>query len=67
MVTAELNTHENLVLTYQEVPLKRVEAFKYLGLMFTGFPGMATIVVRVHMPLLDCSWKAYLAHNTGIP
>ena len=44
MVTAELDTHEDLLLTYQGVPLKRFDQFEYLGLMFTGFLGMATMM-----------------------
>ena len=44
MVTAELEAHKDLLLNYQGVPLKRVEQLKYLGLMFTGFPGMTTMV-----------------------
>ena len=43
-VTAELDTIEELVLTYRGVPLKRVELFSYLCLMFTGNPEMATMV-----------------------
>ena len=44
MVAAKLNTHKYLLLTYQGVPLKRVEQFKYLGLMFMGFLGLFTMV-----------------------
>ena len=44
MVIAELDTHEELLFTYRGVPLKRVEQFKYLWLIFMGFRGMATMV-----------------------
>ena len=44
MVIAELDTHEDLLFTYRGVPLKRVEQFKYLWLIFMGFRGMATMV-----------------------
>ena len=43
-VTAQLDTHEDLVLNYQGTLLKRVEQFKYLGLMYTGYPEMATMI-----------------------
>ena len=43
-VTEQLETHEDLVLNYQGILLKRVEQFKYLGLIYTGYPGMATII-----------------------
>ena len=43
-VTAQLDTHEDLVLNYKGTPLKRVEQFKYLGLMYMGYPGMATMI-----------------------
>ena len=43
MITVELNTPESLVLTYKGVPLKKVEQFNYLGLVFMGLPGMATM------------------------
>ena len=32
------------MLTYRGTPLKRVDRFKYLGLEYTGHPGMATMV-----------------------
>ena len=43
-VTAQPDNHEDLVLIYQGTLLKRVEQFKYLRLMYTGYPGMATMI-----------------------
>ena len=40
----ELNSQEDQVLTYRGTPLKRVNRIKYLGLEYTGHPGMATMV-----------------------
>ena len=42
--TAELDSQKNQVFTYRGIPLKRSNRFKYLGLEYTGHPGMATMV-----------------------
>ena len=55
-VTAQLNTHEALVFNYQGTPLKRVERFKYLVLIYTGYPGMATMI-DARMVKAKQAWK----------
>ena len=40
----ELDSQEGQLLTFRGTPLKWVNRFKYLGLEYTGRPGMATIV-----------------------
>ena len=55
-VTAQLDTHEDLVLNYQGTPLKRVKQFKYLGLMYMGYPGMA-LMINTQMVKSKQVWK----------
>ena len=55
-MTAQLGTHEDLVLTYQVIPLKRVEQFKHVGLMYTGYLGVATII-NGRMVKAKQAWK----------
>ena len=55
-VIAQLDTHEELVLNYQITPLKRVEQFKYLALMYTGYLGMATMI-DARMVKAKQAWK----------
>ena len=43
-MTAQLDTHEDLVFNYKGTLQKRVEQFEHLGLIYTGFPGMATMI-----------------------
>ena len=43
-MTAQLETHKDLVLTYQGTLLKRAEQFKYPGLMYKGYPRIVKMI-----------------------